>query len=298
MRYSKNGDNKIKNLRVVIITGLSGSGKSTALRALEDIGFFCVDNLPVILLPKFLAITTVSSPEIKRVAMVMDLRERSFLDKYQRIFAGLKQKGYKIQILFLESSDESLLHRFSETRRIHPLSERGMIMEGIMMEREKLSSLKKMADKIIDTTSINVHQLKDIVQRHYSPSSRNKKMVINIISFGYRYGLPADADLVFDVRFLPNPYFVEDLKNYDGHNVDVQNYVMQNKQSKEFLKKILDLMNLLIPLYEKEGKVRLNIALGCTGGKHRSVVVANKLASHFSSKKYLVNLNHRDIKEN
>ena len=288
----------MKNLRVVIITGLSGSGKSTALRALEDVGFFCVDNLPVILLPKFLSITTSSSPEIKHVAMVMDLRERSFLDKYQRIFTGLKEKGYKIEIIFLESSDDSLLHRFSETRRIHPLSERGMIMEGILMEREKLSSLKKMADKIIDTTSVNVHQLKDIVQRHFLPSSKHKKMVINITSFGYRYGLPVDADLVFDVRFLPNPYFVENLKNYDGHHADVQDYVLQNKESKEFLKKILDLMNLLIPLYEKEGKVRLNIAMGCTGGKHRSVVMANKLDSYYSSKKYMVNLNHRDIKKN
>jgi UPF0042 nucleotide-binding protein len=288
----------MKNLRVVIISGLSGSGKSTALRALEDIGFFCVDNLPVILLPKFLSITAVSSPEIKQVALVMDLRERSFLDKYKRIFAGLKEKGYKIEILFLESGDESLMHRFNETRRIHPLSERGMIMEGILLEREKLSSLKKMADKIIDTTSINVHQLKDIVQRHFSPSSRNKKMVINVTSFGYRYGLPADADLVFDVRFLPNPYFVEKLKNYDGNNVDVRNYVLQNKESMEFLEKISDLMNLLIPLYEKEGKVRLNIAMGCTGGKHRSVVIANKISSFFSSMKYIVNLNHRDIHKN
>ncbi|MGD0279852.1 MAG: RNase adapter RapZ, partial [Smithella sp.] len=256
----------MKNLRVVIISGLSGSGKSTALRALEDIGFFCVDNLPVILLPKFLSITIVSSPEIKQVALVMDLRERSFLNKYKRIFAGLKQKGYNIKILFLESSDESLLHRFNETRRIHPLSERGMIMEGILLEREKLAPLKKMADKIIDTTSINVHQLKDIVQRHFSPSSRNKKMVINVTSFGYRYGLPVDADLVFDVRFLPNPYFVENLKKYDGNNIEVRNYVLQNEESKEFLDKTLDLMNLLIPLYEKEGKVRLNIAMGCTGG--------------------------------
>ncbi|MGP8013228.1 MAG: RNase adapter RapZ [Smithella sp.] len=285
-------------MRVVIISGLSGSGKSTALRALEDIGFFCVDNLPVILLPKFLSITAVSSPEIKQVALVMDLRERSFLDKYKRIFAGLKEKGYKIEILFLESGDESLMHRFNETRRIHPLSERGMIMEGILLEREKLSSLKKMADKIIDTTSINVHQLKDTVQRHFSPSARNKKMVINVTSFGYRYGLPADADLVFDVRFLPNPYFVEKLKNYDGNNIDVRNYVLQNKESMEFLEKISDLMNLLIPLYEKEGKVRLNIAMGCTGGKHRSVVIANKISSFFSSMKYIVNLNHRDIHKN
>ncbi|MCX5849193.1 MAG: RNase adapter RapZ [Deltaproteobacteria bacterium] len=288
----------MKNMRVVIITGLSGSGKSTALRALEDIGFFCVDNLPVILLPKFLAITTVSSPEIKKVAMVMDLRERSFLDKYKRIFAGLKEKGYKIEILFLESSEESLLHRFNETRRVHPLSKRGLIMEGISLEREKLSSLKKMADKIIDTTSVNVHQLKDIVQRHFLPSSRNRKMVINITSFGYRYGVPVDADLVFDVRFLPNPYFVESLKNYDGNNTGVKNYVLQNKESKEFLEKILDLMKMLIPLYEQEGKVRLNIAMGCTGGRHRSVVMTDKLGSYFSSMKYLVNLNHRDISKN
>ena len=288
----------MKNLRVVIITGLSGSGKSTALRALEDIGFFCVDNLPVILLPKFLSITAVSSPEIKQVAQVMDLRERSFLDKYKRIFAGLKKRGYKIEILFLESSDESLLHRFSETRRIHPLSERGMITDGILLEREKLSSLKKMADKIIDTTAVNVHQLKDLIQRNFSPFSRNKKMVINVTSFGYRYGLPVEADLVFDVRFLPNPYFVENLKNYDGNNPDVRNYVLQNKESREFLEKTLDLMNLLIPLYEKEGKVRLNIAMGCTGGKHRSVVMANKISSFFSSKKYVVNLNHRDINKN
>jgi UPF0042 nucleotide-binding protein len=227
--------------------------------------------------------------------MVMDLRERSFLDKYQRIFTRLKDKGYKIDILFLESSDDSLLHRFSETRRIHPLSEKGPIMEGILLEREKLLSLKQMADKIIDTTSINVHQLKDIVQRHFLPSSGYNKMVVNVSSFGYRYGLPADADLVFDVRFLPNPYFVENLKNFDGHHAAVKDYVLKNKESKEFLKKILDLMALLIPLYEKEGKVRLNVALGCTGGKHRSVVMANELSSYFSAMKYMVNLNHRDI---
>ncbi len=285
----------MKHLRVVIITGLSGSGKSTALRALEDIGFFCVDNLPVILLPKFLSITLTSSPEINRVALVMDLRERSFLDKYHRIFEALKKKGYKIEILFLESSDESLLHRFSETRRTHPLSERGMIMEGILLEREKLSSLKKMANTIVDTTSLNVHQLKDIIQRRISPASKFKKMVINVTSFGYRYGLPAEADLVLDVRFLPNPYFVEELKNFDGNNKKVQKYVLQDKGSKKFLEKALSLMDLLIPLYEKEGKVRLNIAMGCTGGRHRSVVMANKISSFLSSMKYIVNLNHRDI---
>jgi len=283
------------NLRVVVITGLSGSGKSTALRALEDIGFFCVDNLPVVLLPKFLAITVQSSPEIKRVALVMDLRERGFLEKYKRIFALIKGKGYKIEILFLDSSDDSLVHRFSETRRTHPLSEQGSVMDGIMLEREKLSSLKQMADQVIDTTSTNVHQLKDIVQRHFLPDSDHKKLIVNVISFGYRYGLPADADLVFDVRFLPNPYFISELKNFDGQNKAVREFVLNDEKSKIFLNKFLDVMNFLIPLYDKEGKVRLNIALGCTGGKHRSVVIANQLGAHFSEMKYIVNVSHRDI---
>jgi UPF0042 nucleotide-binding protein len=251
--------------------------------------------LPVVLLPKFLAITALSSPEIKQVAMVMDLRERSFLEKYKRIFTRLKEKGYKIEILFLDSTDDSLLHRFSETRRTHPLSEKGSVMEGVLLEREKLSSLKQMADKVIDTTSTNVHQLKDIVQRYFLPASGHKKMIVNVISFGYRYGVPADADLVFDVRFLPNPYFVEELKRFDGQNTAVRDFVLNNQESREFLDKVLELMNLLIPLYEREGKVRLNVALGCTGGKHRSVVMANQLSSHFSAMKYIVNVNHRDI---
>jgi UPF0042 nucleotide-binding protein len=286
----------LKNLHVVIITGLSGSGKSTALRALEDIGFFCVDNLPVVLLPKFLSITLQSSPDIKQVAMVMDLRERSFVEKYQRIFERLKEKGYKIEILFLEASEDSLLRRFSETRRNHPLSAKGStIMEGIRLEVEKLSPLRQLADKIIDTTTSNVHQLKDIVQRQFLPSSRQKKMIVNVMSFGYRYGLPADADLVIDVRFLPNPYYVEDLKNFDGHHRDVEKYVLNNKESKDFLKKTIDLMNFLIPLYEKEGKARLNIALGCTGGKHRSVVMTNQFSSHFQKMKHMVHTSHRDI---
>jgi len=285
----------MKNLRVVIITGLSGSGKSTALRALEDIGFFCVDNLPVVLLPKFLDITIVSSPKIDRVAMVMDLREKSFLEKYCRIFGKLKERGFKIEILFLEASDDTLLRRFSETRRNHPLSGKGSIIDGIMLEKEKLLPLRKMAERIIDTSSANVHQLKDIVQRYFLPSSEYKRMIISISSFGYRYGLPADADLVFDVRFLPNPYFVEELKEHDGHNSEVTKFVLKNRESKNFLLKILDLLSMLIPLYDKEGKARLNIAIGCTGGRHRSVVMANELSSRLSKMKYRIYLNHRDI---
>ena len=283
------------NLHVVIITGLSGSGKSTALRALEDIGFFCVDNLPVILLPRFLSITLQSSPEIKNVAMVMDLREKRFVEKYQRVFDRLKQKGYKLEILFLEASEESLLRRFSETRRNHPLSAKGSIMEGIQMEVEKLLPLRQMANTIIDTTTINVHQLKDIVHRQFLPSPQQKKMIISVMSFGYRYGLPSDADLVIDVRFLPNPYYVEDLKNYDGHHGAVEKFVLDNPQCQEFMVKAIDMLNFIIPLYEKEGKARLNIAIGCTGGKHRSVVMANQFSSHFQRMKYIVHTSDRDI---
>ena len=286
----------MKNLHVVIITGLSGSGKSTALRALEDIGFFCVDNLPVVLLPKFLSITIQSSPEIKRVAMVMDLRERSFIERYQRIFERLKEKGYKLEILFLEASEESLLRRFSETRRNHPLSAKGStIMEGIRLEVEKLSSLRQMADKIIDTTTTNVHQLKDTIQRQFLPSSGQKRMAITVMSFGYRYGLPSDADIVIDVSFLPNPYYVEDLKNYNGHDPAVESFVLGNAECKGFIEKATEVMNYTIPLYEKEGKAHLNIAFGCTGGKHRSVVMANQFSSQFQAMKYIVHTSHRDI---
>ncbi|HOE80025.1 MAG TPA: RNase adapter RapZ [Smithellaceae bacterium] len=285
----------MKNLHVVIITGLSGSGKSTALRALEDIGFFCVDNLPVVLLPRFLSLTLESSPEIRHVAMVMDLRQKSFLDKYKNIFKGLKNKGYKIEILFLEATEESLLRRFSETRRNHPLSAKSSIMDGIRKEVEKLSPLRQMADKVMDTTTTNVHQLKDAVQRQFYPVSSRKRMLISVMSFGYRYGLPADADIVMDVRFLPNPFYVEELKSFDGHHGAVEKYVLDNPESREFLKRTLDMMTFLIPLYEKEGKVRLNIAVGCTGGRHRSVVMTNRFTSHLQAMKYVVYTTHRDV---
>jgi len=285
----------MKSLQVVIITGLSGSGKSTALRALEDIGFFCVDNMPVVLLPRFLKIQSDASKRSAQVAMVMDLREKSFLEKYTKIFTQLKNIGYRIEIVFLDASDDALLHRFSETRRVHPLSIKGSVIEGINLEREKLASLKHMADKVIDTTSLNVHQLKDTVQRHFISSSANQKMIIHVTSFGYRYGVPADADIVLDVRFLPNPYFIEELKYYDGHHSDVRDYVLESEESKIFIQKLFELMAFLIPLYEKEGKARINFALGCTGGRHRSVVMANKLGAYFTDNNYVVTINHRDI---
>lgn len=282
-------------MQIVVITGLSGSGKSTALRALEDIGFFCVDNLPIVLLPKFLEIQSEAAKKISKVAMVMDLREQGFLEKYPRIFKRLKDKGYTIEILFLDSSDDALLHRFSETRRTHPLAMKGSVMEGISIERAKLSPLKLMADKVIDTTSYNVHQLKDAVQRMFLSSTTEKRLMIYVTSFGYRYGLPVDADIVLDVRFLANPYFVESLKNHDGHHPAVREYILASEAGEKFIEKLFALMSFLLPLYEKEGKVRLNIALGCTGGRHRSVAMANELAAYLSDKDYNVQVNHRDI---
>lgn len=285
----------MKAPRVVIVTGMSGSGKSTALRALEDIGFYCVDNMPVVLLPKFLSIQSEASKNVPEVAMVMDLREKRFLETYTKVFARLRDRGYRIEILFLDASDDALLHRFSETRRVHPMSVKGSVMDGINLEREKLSPLKNMAEKVIDTTSCNVHQLKDSVQRFFISSSASQRFVIHVTSFGYRYGVPADADIVLDVRFLPNPYFVEDLKKFDGHHPNVREYVLGSEESRTFILKLYELMAFLIPLYEKEGKSRLNIALGCTGGRHRSVVLANHLGSYLSDKNYVVTINHRDI---
>jgi UPF0042 nucleotide-binding protein len=285
----------MQNLKIIIVTGMSGSGKSTALRALEDVGFFCVDNLPVVLLPKLLEIQTDAASEISKVALVMDLRERYFLEKYAEIFAKLKEEGHRIEILFLDASDDSLLRRFRETRRAHPLCERGTVMEGIALEREKLSALRAMADKIVDTSSFNVHQLKDVIQRHFMTSTTEKRLVINLMSFGFRYGLPPEADIVLDVRFLPNPYFIEELKHLNGEDEKIQEYVMGWEESQTFLRKMLDMMEFLIPLYEKEGKSNLNVALGCTGGKHRSVVMTTRLARYFAGENYLVNTAHRDI---
>jgi UPF0042 nucleotide-binding protein len=285
----------MQNLKIIIVTGMSGSGKSTALRALEDVGFFCVDNLPVVLLPKLLEIQTDAASEISKVALVMDLRERYFLEKYAEIFAKLKEEGHRIEILFLDASDDSLLRRFRETRRAHPLCERGTVMEGIALEREKLSALRAMADKIVDTSSFNVHQRNDVIQRHFMTSTTEKRLVINLMSFGFRYGLPPEADIVLDVRFLPNPYFIEELKHLNGQDEKIQEYVMGWEESQTFLRKMLDMMEFLIPLYEKEGKSNLNVALGCTGGKHRSVVMTTRLARYFSGEDYLVNVAHRDI---
>ncbi len=285
----------MKNLRIVIVTGLSGSGKSTALRSLEDIGFFCVDNLPVMLLPKFLDLQAEVSTEISKIALVMDLRERHFLEKHIEILSKLEKKKYNIEILFLDTNDDLLLRRFSETRRTHPLSEGKTILESIVLERDKLHELKKMASNVIDTSDYSVHQLKEHVQRLYLAPGRAKKLLINLISFGYRFGLPPDADIVMDVRFLPNPYFISDLKEHNGNEKAVEEYVMAWDDTRQFLAQLSEMMKFLVPLYEKEGKSYLNIGIGCTGGRHRSVVILNQLAKYFSNRDYTTNVSHRDI---
>jgi UPF0042 nucleotide-binding protein len=285
----------MKNLRIVIVTGLSGSGKSTALKALEDIGFFCVDNLPIMLLPKFLDLQSGASSEVSKIALVMDLREKYFLEKHIEVLSKLKKKKYNIEILFLDTNNDLLLRRFSETRRTHPLSEGKTILECIELERDKLHELKKMAEIVIDTSNYSVHQLKEHVQGLYLASSKAKRLLINLISFGYRFGLPPDADIVMDVRFLPNPYFVSDLKEYNGNEKTVEEYVMRWDDTEQFLSNLFKMMTFLTPLYEKEGKSYLNIAIGCTGGRHRSVVILNQLARYFSDRDYTTNVSHRDV---
>lgn len=264
-------------IQVVILSGMSGSGKSTAMKTLEDGGYFCVDNLPVLLLPKFLELCDNTSGEISRVALVIDLREREFFKDLEGILTDVKEKGYPLRIVFLDAHDEVLVRRFSETRRRHPLEQDGSVLSGIAAERGKLSGIKSMADTIIDTTALTVHSLRDEITRALLSSVDRGEVSVTLLSFGYRYGIPYEADLVMDVRFLPNPYFVEDLKEHDGTDPHVVKYVLQWEDTQLFLKKFLDMLAFLLPRYEKEGKCYLTVAVGCTSGRHRSVAVANEL---------------------
>jgi UPF0042 nucleotide-binding protein len=255
-----------------------------------------VDNLPIALLPKFLEFRVESGSEISKIAFVMDLREKAFLAEYKDILSRLRTQGYEFDIIFLEASDEILLRRYSQTRRQHPLAIGGKILlEGIRAEKDALKELREIADKVIDTSSYNVHELRDILVSHVLKSGSTGTMHIQVLSFGYKYGVPDDADLVFDVRFLPNPYFVPDLKELNGEDPTVRNYVLQWDETTTFLKKLFELVDYLIPLYEKEGKSYLTIALGCTGGKHRSVTISAELYKHLEKKVKYISLKNRDV---
>ena len=285
----------MNKLKIIIITGLSGSGKSTAVSAFEDAGFYCVDNMPVALLPKFLELPIESNSEITGLAFVMDLREKSFLYRYSLVFDSLKKKGYQFKILFLEADEESLLKRYSQTRRHHPLSQDKSLLEGIRIEREQLKELKITADKIIDTSRYTVHELKSVINNIAQQNKNVAPMRINILSFGFKYGTPHDANLIMDVRFLANPYFVPELKDFNGKSQEIKNYVLNNDEARRFTEKYVDLLDYLIPLYEKEGKAYLTIAVGCTGGRHRSVTIAEALFEHIKKPGRQIMVTHRDI---
>ena len=278
--------------QIVIITGMSGSGKSTAIRALEDSGFFCVDNLPVVLLPKLTEMAGLGSA-LPRLALVMDAREGVFLKEAPRFIDEVRRSGHQVDVLFLDSSDESLHRRFSETRRRHPLAPSGSVEEGIRREREALRDLRELADQVIDTSPLNVHDLKRMVQSRFSPEPTNAPS-ISVMSFGYRYGVPPQADLVFDVRFLPNPYFIPELKAFTGRDAKVAAYVLDRPETQEFLQRIEELCRFLFPKYQKEGKAYLTVALGCTGGKHRSVAMAHELVRRLSDGGTPIHLWDRD----
>ena len=284
----------MKNITILIITGLSGSGKSTALAALEDAGFYCIDNLPVNLLPKFLDMPMEPDSEITGIALVMDLREKGFLAKYSAVFNELKHKGYHFEILFLEAEEEILLQRYSATRRQHPLSPEKSLLDGVRTEKKQLDHLRSASNWIINTSKFNVHELKSKILDIAQKSKKLVPMRINVLSFGYKYGTPHDADLIMDVRFLVNPYFIPELKDLDGETQEIRDFVLSDAETRNFIKRYQDLLDYLIPLYEKEGKAYLTIALGCTGGQHRSVTIARTIYEHIRAMGKTVELNHRD----
>jgi UPF0042 nucleotide-binding protein len=285
--------------QVVVLTGVSGSGKSTALRALEDGGYYCVDNLPVLLLEKLLDLTHHTAGEVSRVALVVDAREGRFLGEAPRIIEEVRRKylGATVTVLFLDASDESLVRRYSETRRRHPLAgERGTVPEGIAAERQALAGLKAIADEVVDTTQLNVHELKRLIHaRFVGPGSEG--MGVTLVSFGFRAGIPSHADLVLDVRFLPNPFFVPELKPYPGTDARVRDWVLAHEDAQHFLEKAADLAGFLIPRYRAEGKTYLTVAIGCTGGRHRSVALAAELAERLGRQGVPVRVWHRDVEK-
>jgi len=284
----------MKDINIIIISGISGSGKSTALKTLEDLGFFCVDNLPILLLPKFIELCTSSTHAIVRVGLVMDVREKTFLREYKPTVQTLKDTGFRVEQIFLDCSDETIIKRFSETRRHHPLGEGISVREGLNRERKMLCEIKTSADRVLDTSTLNVHQLRKALEDIFTGLAKHT-MAINFLSFGYKYGVPIDVDLVMDVRFLPNPYFVSTLKDLSGADKRVSTYVLQWPETQEFIQRFTDLLTMLLPLYEREGKSYLTVAIGCTGGRHRSVTLADSLQHYYNRNRADVTVTHRDI---
>ncbi len=285
-------------MRFVVVTGMSGSGKRTAMKMLEDVGFYCVDNLPVPLIEKFVELITMPNSEVNKVALGLDVRTDQAFGDAQHILEKLKENGYLFEILFLEASDPVLLKRYKETRRMHPLSPEGRVEEGMHREREILQGIRQKADYVIDTSNLLTRELKEEIDHIFVRNEEYNSLMISILSFGFKNGIPADADLVFDVRFLPNPFYIDELKHKTGNDKEVQDYVMSFPEASQFLQKLVDMLDFLIPNYVKEGKHQLVIGIGCTGGKHRSVTLANELHERMKDRgSYGMKLYHRDIKQ-
>lgn len=283
--------------RVLIITGLSGSGKSSAARVLEDEGFFVVDNLPLALLPRFLQLTEQGVRFTPDVAVVIDIRNRDFLADYESTLQAVRDEGYAVDIIFFEAADDALIRRYSETRRRHPLARHEGVTEGIARERELMAGFKRQATVVFDTSTLTVHQLRDQVLETVLGRKEKMPLIIKVQSFGFRYGIPIESDLVFDVRFLPNPHFIEELRPLTGLNPQVRDYVVKQPACKDFLARFQDMLKFLLPFYRQEGKSYLTLSIGCTGGRHRSVSLAEEMRPFLAGQGFVVEISHRDIEK-
>jgi UPF0042 nucleotide-binding protein len=282
-------------LDIIVITGLSGSGKSVAIKALEDNGFFCIDNLPAPLIPKFIELCQGYREDIKRVGFGIDLRGGQFIEGWPDVLRAIRETGHNVEVIFLDASDQLLLRRFNETRRPHPLQGGGSVLDGIARERSALETMREFADRIVDTSELNVHELRQVVESSYVRTSEKRRMTVFLISFGYKYGIPADADVIMDVRFLPNPFFVNGLRSKNGLSRDVKDFLLLREETREYLEKLRALLEFTLPKYEREGKSNLTIAFGCTGGRHRSVALVDEVQRQLSNSPWYCQVRHRDI---
>ncbi|GMB01753.1 RNase adapter RapZ [Pelosinus sp. IPA-1] len=288
----------MEDVRLVIITGMSGAGKTQVVRTMEDLGYFCVDNLPPMLISKFAELCSQSAGRVNKVGLVVDIRGREFFDTLIQALEELEKQGHRYEMLFLEASDETLIRRYKETRRRHPLAPHGRISEGITRERERIEHVRGRATQIIDTSELTTANLREKVTALFTSDHEQQRMNITVVSFGFKYGIPLDVDMVFDVRFLPNPFYVESLRRKSGEVAEVGDYIWKWPITQQFMEKVTGFVDFLVPNYIKEGKSQLIIAIGCTGGLHRSVFVARKIYEGLRNKGYKVNLDHRDIVKN
>ena len=283
----------MKSEKFLIITGLSGSGKTVVSRFLEDLSYYCIDNLPAKLIPNFVDLWKRKEVEIEKVALVIDIREAGFETEFLEVLDKIRKKVAP-RLIFLEASDETLLKRFSESRRPHPLKSRKTILESIQLERERLAEVKRLADEVFDTTDTDITQLKDLLNKRFLKKETDK-MQVRAVSFGYKYGVPLESDLLFDTRFLPNPFYVDELRDKTGKDIEVMRYVLGEKETQKYLQELKRFMDFLIPKFVKEGKSHVTISVGCTGGKHRSVIIAEELKNHLKGKGLSVRIYHRDL---